>query len=154
MQQSRQMGVTGASPERAVAPRSHATADAAVAVVAASLAALAWAGARAAGTVLEVRSGSGTSHVNVVSVVVVALVGAIAGAGLLRVLERRTTQARRVWTLLAAAVLAVSLVGPTAATRLSAGLVLAGLHLLVGAVVIAGLRRTHAPHPAARRDGA
>jgi hypothetical protein len=120
-----------------------------VAVAAAGLAALAWAVARAAGVELTVRAGTGTREVNLVSVVVTSLVVAIAGAGLLRVLERRTTQGRRAWTAVATAVWALSLLGPLSATESSAGLVLAGLHLLVGAVVIAGLRRTHRPD----RDG-
>lgn len=115
-----------------------------VAVLAAAAAAVVWAVARAAGIELVVRSGDGTSHVNVVSVVVTAVVVAIAGAGLLRLLERRTSDGLRTWTIVAVAVWAVSFLGPLSATRPSAGLVLASLHLLVGAVVVLGLRRTHA----------
>ena len=124
---------------------SHTTADVKVAVLAASLAALAWSGVRAAGVVLEVRSGSATREINLVSVVVTSLVVAIAGAGLLEVLERRTKQGLRIWTVVASAVWVASFVGPLSASRPSAALVLAGLHLLVGTVVIVGLRRSHVP---------
>lgn len=124
---------------------SHTTADVKVAMLAAGLAALAWTGARAAGLVLEVRSGSATREIDLVSVVVTSLVVAIAGAGLLGVLERRTKQGLRIWTVVASAVWVASLVGPLSASRPSAALVLAGLHLLVGIVVIVGLRRTHVP---------
>jgi hypothetical protein len=118
-------------------------ADTGVAVVAAASAVVVWSAARVAGIDLVVRSGGGTSDVNVVSVIVTALVVAIAGAGLLRLFERRTTNGRRTWTSVAVSVWAVSLLGPLSATRPSAGLVLAGLHLLVGSVVVLGLRHTH-----------
>jgi hypothetical protein len=124
-------------------------ADTGVAVVAAVGAAVVWSVARAAGIDLVVKSAGGTSSVNVVSVIVTALVVGIAGGALLRSLERRTTNGRRTWTIVALSVWAVSLLGPLSATRPSAGLVLTSLHLLVGAVVVLGLRR---PHPTDRRD--
>ena len=114
-----------------------------VAVVAAGAAALVWVGATVAGVDVAVRSGSGTREVGLVSVIVTALVVAVAAAGLLRVLERRTPAARRVWTGIALAVWVVSLAGPAGARTLSAGLTLAAMHLVVGAVVIVGLRRRH-----------
>jgi hypothetical protein len=119
-------------------------AEAGVAVLTATAATAVWALAKAAGVDLVVRSGGGTSDINVVSVIVTALVVAIVGAALLRLLERRTTHGRRTWTIVAVVVWAVSFLGPLSATRLSAGLVLACLHLFVGAVVVLGLRRTHA----------
>jgi len=85
-----------------------------------------------------------------VSVVVTAVVVAAAGAGLLRVLERRTPEARRVWTGVAMAALVVSLLGPASARTVQAALTLAALHLVVGAVVIVGLRRRHADRPTKR----
>jgi hypothetical protein len=133
------------TPPRSRTQRSQTTSDAMVAVAAAGLAALGWVVARAAGIELTVRSDSGTHEVNLVSVVVTSLVVAIAGAGLLKVLERRTTHGRRLWTVVASAGWAMSLMGPLSATEPSAVLVLAGLHLLVGAVVVTGLRRTHRP---------
>jgi Family of unknown function (DUF6069) len=115
-----------------------------VAVVATVAAAVVWVGATVAGVDVEVGSGSSAHRVGLVSVVVTALVVAVAAAGLLRVLERRTPRARRVWTEIASAVWVVSLAGPIGARTMSAGLSLAALHLMVGAVVIVGLRRRHA----------
>jgi len=115
-----------------------------VAVVAAGAAAVVWVGATVAGVEVAVRSGSSTRDVGLVSVVVTAVVAAAVGAGLLSVLERRTSGARRVWTGVAVTVWVVSLAGPAGARTLSAGLTLTALHLVVGAVVIVGLRRRHA----------
>lgn len=126
--------------------RSRSTSDARVAVVATGSAALVWVVARAAGIQLEVRSGSATTEVNLVSVVVTSLVVVIAGAGLLRILERRGSHGLRIWTIVAFTVWGLSFVGPLSATEPAAGLVLAGLHLLVGGVVIAGLRNSHGPN--------
>lgn len=114
--------------------------DLPVAAVAALASGLGWAVATLCGVDLVVRTGSATQHVNVVSVVVTAVVVTIAGGGLLRVLERRTKSAVRLWTTIAAAVLLVSLAGPLGAETVAAGSVLAGLHLVVGGVVIVGLR--------------
>lgn len=117
-----------------------------VVVVAAGAAAVVWVGATVAGVDVAVRSGSSTHHVGLVSVVVTAVVVAVVGAGLLRVLEPRTPGARRVWTGVAMAVWVVSLAGPAGARTLSAGLTLTALHLVVGAVVIVGLRRRQADY--------
>lgn len=141
-------------PARRDADRPGRTADAAIAGLVALLASLAWVGAWAAGLEPQVRSGSGTSTVNLVSVIVVSLVVSLVGAGLLRVLEHRTAQGLRVWTIVAVLLWVASFTGPLSATRVSTALVLAGLHLVVGAVVIIGLRRTHSPNPAAPRVGA
>ncbi|MEP7089162.1 MAG: DUF6069 family protein [Nocardioidaceae bacterium] len=119
--------------------------DWSVAVTAAGAAALVWCVVTQAASVdLAVRSASGAQEVNVVSVVVTALVAALAGGGLLRVLERRSRRGLTIWSWVAAAVLAVSLVGPLGAVSLSAGVCLALLHVVVGAVVIGLLRMRHA----------
>jgi len=55
-----------------------------------------------------------------------------------------------VWTGVAMAVWVVSLVGPASARTVQAALTLAALHLVVGAVVIVGLRRRHADRPTKR----
>jgi hypothetical protein len=115
--------------------------DVTVAAVAAGAAALVWAGARVLGVDLAVHSGSGTRAIGLVSVIVTATVVTLAAGGLLRVLERRTAGAGRLWTVVALAVLAGSLAGPAGAVTLSAGLALAAMHLVVGAAVIIGLRR-------------
>src|SRR5262245_35650430 len=138
------MQTTQQRPLDAIAPRPSLAADAAVALVAAALASLVWAIARVSDLHLEVKSGSGTTLVTVGSVIVMTLLVTAAGAGLLRLLERRTARALRVWTIVAVTVWALSFLGPLSATRPATGLVLAGMHLLVGGVVVLGLRRTHA----------
>ena len=67
----------------------------------------------------------------------------LAGAWLLRLLERSTPQARTIWTLVAVVVWAASFYGPLGARSLAAGLGLALLHAVVGSVVVIGLRRRH-----------
>jgi putative Ca2+/H+ antiporter (TMEM165/GDT1 family) len=116
-----------------------------VAVAAAGAAAAVWVAATQVGSVeLAVRAGSGTQHVGVVSVVVTAVVVAMAGAGLLRFLERRTPDGLTVWTAIAVATWVVSFVGPLGARTVASGLVLAAMHAVVGAIVVVGLRRTRA----------
>lgn len=112
-----------------------------VAVAAAAVAALAWVVVTQLASVELV---VGEQQVNVVSVVVATLVAAVAGAGLLRVLEARTANGVTLWTWIALGVLVVSMVGPLGASGSEAVAGLAVLHLLVGAVVIVGLRRRHA----------
>ena len=116
--------------------------DGAVAVAAAGAAAVVWWVLTGPASVdLAVRSGSGERQVGVVSVIVTAVVVALAGGGLLRVLERRRgARGVAAWTVTAVAVLAVSLAGPLGAASPAAGLGLALLHLVVGAVVVVGLR--------------
>src|SRR3954451_3941437 len=138
------MQTTQQRPVGVIAPRPRVAADLAVAVMAAAAAALVWACARISDLHLEVRSGSGTTEVSAGSVIVTTLVVAAAGAGLLRLLERRTAKALRVWTIVAVTVWGLSFLGPLSATRPSTGLVLAVVHLLVGSVLVVGLRRTHA----------
>ncbi|MFF4621710.1 DUF6069 family protein [Nonomuraea jabiensis] len=95
-----------------------------------------------AGAVLTVRTGGGTQTVGPVSVIVASLVAGLAGWALLAVLERRAARPGRVWTITALVVLVLSLSGPLAsAVGLAATLVLMLLHLVVGAVLVAGLAR-------------
>lgn len=115
-----------------------------VAVTAAVAAAAVWVLATQLASVdLTVRSGSGTQHVNVVSVIVTSVVVALVAGWLLRLLERRTPRGRTIWTVVAVAIWVLSLAGPLGARSLAAGLWLALLHLVVGSVVIVGLRRLH-----------
>jgi hypothetical protein len=111
-------------------------------VVAAGSAVVVWLVAKAAGIDLAVHSGDGSRPVGLVSVIVTVVVVALVAGGLLRVLERRTTNGLRTWTIIAFIVWALSLLGPLSATTVGAGLVLATMHLAVGAVVLGGLRRT------------
>ncbi|MBB5781902.1 DUF6069 family protein [Nonomuraea jabiensis] len=113
-------------------------------VIAAPAAALAvWALAvPLAGAALTVRTGGATQTVGPVSVIVASLVVGLAGWALLAVLERRVARPGRVWTITALVVLVLSLFGPLgSAAGLAATLVLMLLHLVVGAVLVAGLAR-------------
>ena len=116
------------------------------AVLGATAAAVAiWIVATLAGAELTVSFGPGQpiQKVTVVNVVVAALVGSLAGWGLLALLRRFTANARAVWTVIAIVVALVSLGGPLSATA-SAGtkVSLVAMHLAVATVVIVGLRRT------------
>ena len=103
-----------------------------------------WVVATLAGAELTVNfAGQPVQKVTLVNVVVAALVGSLAGWGLLALLRRFTTNARAIWTVMAVVFLMLSLGGPLAATA-SAGtkVALVAMHLAVGTVVILGLRRT------------
>jgi hypothetical protein len=116
------------------------------AVLGATAAAIAiWAVATTAGAELTVSFGSGKPirKITVINVVVAALVGSLAGWGLLGLLRRFTTKARAIWTVTAIVAALLSLAGPLSATA-SAGtkVSLVAMHLAVATVVIAVLRRT------------
>lgn len=103
-----------------------------------------WIVATVAGADLTVSIGSQpTQKVTVVNVIVAALVGSLAGWGLLALLRRFTNNARAIWTVIAVVFLMLSLGGPLSATA-SAGTkaALLAMHLAVAAVTIVGLRRT------------
>ncbi|HEX7745327.1 MAG TPA: DUF6069 family protein, partial [Micromonosporaceae bacterium] len=87
---------------------------------------------------LSVRQGGSVSAVGPAAVAVAGVVAGLAGWVALAGLERATGRARAVWTAIAVLTLAVSLVGPLAATTVPAQVSLAGLHLIVGAAVIGG----------------
>jgi hypothetical protein len=117
-----------------------------VAVLGATAAAVAiWAVATAAGADLTVSFGAGQpiQKITLVNVVVAALVGSLAGWGLLALLRRFTTNARAIWTVIAIIFALLSLAGPMS-TISSAGtkVALVAMHLAVATVTIVGLRRT------------
>jgi hypothetical protein len=121
---------------------SRKTADLRLATLTTGLAGLAWLGLRATGADLAVRSGQSSYQVGLVSVLVTAAVVSVAGLGLLRFLEKRDAHALRTWTLLASLVWLGSFLGPLGAADPASGLALASLHLVVGAAVVVGARRT------------
>ena len=95
-----------------------------------------------AGIELAAQQGS-RIEVNAVYVFLASAGMAFAGWGLLAILERRTPNARNVWTIVAVITCLMSLGSPLDhGIGLGAKLGLASLHLIVGATVIAGLRRT------------
>jgi hypothetical protein len=77
------------------------------------------------------------------AVLITATLAAVAGWALLAVLERVTPRARTVWTGVAIVALLASLGGPlSGGVGTGSKVVLTLMHLVVGAVVIVGLRRT------------
>lgn len=132
--------------DEAVAMRTRSTVPGDLAVVVATVVAalagwLAW--AQAGGVDLTVRSAGDVHGVGAGSAAVTAVVVSGAAVALLRLFEARLQRALRTWTVVACGVLALSMLGPLGATTATAGLGLASLHLLVGAVVVLGLRRVH-----------
>jgi hypothetical protein len=116
------------------------------AVLGATAAAVAiWIVATLAGADLTVSFGPGQpiQKVTVINVVVAALVGSLAGWGLLVLLRRFTTNARAIWTVIAIIFALLSLAGPLS-TVSSTGtkVALVAMHLAVATVTIVGLRRT------------
>lgn len=146
-------------------PRAEATASPspsplrarAAAVVAAVAAALAvWVIAvPLLGVDLQVTPGPGEPQaVGVANVVVSGLLAGLAAWGSLAVLERLTTRARPIWTVVAVAVLALSLMGPQAGTTTATTATLVAMHLAVGAALIPVLARTTAHAGTAAPAGA
>ena len=104
-----------------------------------------WVVATIAGAELTVSFGSGQpiQKVTVVNVVVAALVGSLAGWGLLALLRRFTNNARAIWTVIAIVFALFSLGGPlTATASVGTKVALVAMHLAVATVTIVGLRRT------------
>jgi drug/metabolite transporter superfamily protein YnfA len=97
-----------------------------------------------AGADLTVTQFDRASEVGVLMVIANALVASLAGWALLALLERRLgARAGRIWTAIAGVVLVLSLIPSlTVDASTSTRLTLAAMHLAVGAVLIAGLRRT------------
>jgi hypothetical protein len=117
--------------------------DWALAVAAAVAAAVDWiAVVWLAGVDLSVGSGSSSQQVGLVSVIVCAVVVAVAASALLRLLEAHSPHGRGIWIAVALAVGLVSLAGPLGASSLQAGLSLVSLHAVVGSVVLGGLLRS------------
>lgn len=81
--------------------------------------------------------------VGVAGVGFAGLLGGFAAWGLLALLERFTTRAPTVWTVVALTVLVLSLTGPlTLATSAAAAVVLVTMHVAVAAVLVAVLGPT------------
>ena len=115
---------------------------AAVAAAAAAAAAVTWVlWTQLGGVDLEAKTGSAPQQIGIGAVIVSSLVIALAGGALLRWWQGRSERGTRRWTILAVAIAVVSLITPTSALTVAAGLGLASLHVVVAVVVIAGLRR-------------
>jgi Family of unknown function (DUF6069) len=104
-----------------------------------------WVTARGLGADLT----AGGRAVTLPAVVVTTVVVGLAAWALLAVLERATRRAATAWTCVAVAVLLLSLAGPLGGAETAGGTAaLVAMHLVAGAVLIPGLRRT-----ARRRSG-
>ncbi|MGW6281549.1 DUF6069 family protein [Kribbella sp. NPDC055071] len=132
--------VTPADPKPVRVPGRSRLAVVGITVVAA----LAWWAilAHVAGITLDARQGS-LMHIGAGQVVFASAALAFLGWGLLAILERRTPNARTAWTVVATIVCLTSLGSPlSGGIGIGAKLGLASLHLVVGAIVVLGLRRT------------
>lgn len=97
---------------------------------------------------LTAEIGGEPTPVGVVDIAIASLISGLAGWGLLAVLERTTRRPGITWTIIAAAVLAISLAAPlTLATSTAAALTLTAVHLAVGTTVIVSTG------PTVRRSG-
>lgn len=94
------------------------------------------------GVDLVVSTVGGTMRVTAVAVAGTALLAGAAGWALLAVLEHLTRSALPAWTIVAVAVLVISFAGPLASGNSVATASLIVLHLVVGSVVVLGLRRS------------
>lgn len=100
---------------------------------------------------LVASGGAEPREVGVVAVASSSLAAALAGWGLLALLERRTTRSRPVWTMAALVVLVLSLFGPLAGVTTAATVTLTAMHVVVAGVLIPALTvRGRAPDGGAR----
>ncbi len=114
-------------------------------VVFAPLAALtAWAFVRLIGVDLVVSTGSGT--VGPAEVFSAALVGALAGWLVVRLLERHSSRPRPRWSFVGSTALAVSVIGPTWLADGASSVALIALHVVTAVVVVYGFAGTLPVH--------
>jgi len=137
--------ITSSIPTAAPAARRRTDRSRLVVVGATTIAAASWWAVLVpvAGLTLDARQGGVLQHVGAPAIAISTAAVAFAGWALLAVLERYTVAARKAWTIVAVLACLTSLVSPlTSGIGIGAKLGLASFHLLVGAIVIVGLRRT------------
>jgi hypothetical protein len=117
-----------------------------LAVVAAGMAAglVVWAVVRLLGVELTVASGSGTTQVDVVDVLVATVVAGVAAWGVFALLLR--WRRARWWPFVGSTALAISIIGPSYLADGLSAVSLICLHVAVGAVLIMGFMRA-VPNP-------
>jgi Family of unknown function (DUF6069) len=88
--------------------------------------------------------GEAPMALTIVPVIAASAIASLAGWGLLALLERFTAKARAVWTTISVIFVVLSFAGPFSGEGITTGnrLVLALMHVVVGAIVITGLART------------
>jgi FtsH-binding integral membrane protein len=117
-----------------------------LAVVAAGMAAglVVWAVVRLLGVDLTVESGSGTTQVGVVDVLLTTLVAGLVAWGVFALLLRR--RRARWWPFVGSTALAISMAGPSYLADGIAAVSLICMHVVVGVVLITGFMRA-VPNP-------
>jgi hypothetical protein len=118
-------------------------------VLAPAAALIAWACIRLAGIDLVVSVGDGT--VGPIDVVAAALIGALGGWFVVRLLESHTRRPWFWWPAIGSTALAVSTIGPSHLAEGASGVALTALHFVTAIVVISGFATTL---PACRGCGA
>jgi Family of unknown function (DUF6069) len=124
----------------------QATTRNSLAVVAAGMAAglVVWAVVRLLGVDLTVESGSGTTQVDVVDVLVTTLVAGLAAWGVFALLLR--WRRARWWPFVGSTALAISIIGPSYLADGISAVSLICMHVIVGVVLITGFMRA-VPNP-------
>lgn len=99
--------------------------------------------APARGVHLDARSGGAVQHVGAGAVILASLAAGLLAWGAVVVIVRlRPDRARTLWTVLGAVVLLLSLAGPAGGLTTADVVGLGVLHLVVGVVLVLGLRST------------
>lgn len=99
--------------------------------------------APALGVPLDARSAGAVQHVGAGAVIVASLAAGLLAWGAVVVIVRLSPdRARTLWTVLGAVVLLLSLAGPAGGLTTAAVVGLGVLHLVVGVVLVLGLRST------------
>lgn len=104
------------------------------------------------GVDLEAGQGQSVQTVAPAAIAAAGLVAGFAAWALMALLERRTSRPVRNWTITAAVVLAVSVLGPLGGVGAAAKLVLLSMHAVVAAVLFLGLTRIAGPDRAELRE--
>ncbi|OCI30082.1 DUF6069 family protein [Oerskovia enterophila] len=117
-----------------------------VPLLAAAAGVVVWGAGTALGVEAVAQGAAGDMRIGAVTVILTALLVGLAGWGVRAVLRRfgtpraGRTAGERTWMVACAVVLLASLLGPLGAASVSATVLLAALHVTVGAVVALGLR--------------
>ena len=96
------------------------------------------------GVDLTVHQGHDVLKIENLAITLASLAAGLLGWALLELLERRTRNGRRTWTACACMVFGISLLGPLGATTPEGSVGLISLHVVVAAILVAGLRSSSA----------
>lgn len=92
---------------------------------------------------VRMKPGAALQHIGPATVVLASLVAGFAAWALLALLERLTPRARRVWTVIAVVVLALSLIAPLqSGVTTGVKVTLLCMHLVAAVVLVPALART------------